>query len=36
MPPVVEVKKVNYNNPSSLVEALKDREVLVITMAATV
>ncbi|CAF1544241.1 unnamed protein product [Didymodactylos carnosus] len=35
MPTGVEVKKVNYNNPSSLVEALKDQEVLVITMAAT-
>jgi hypothetical protein len=35
MPPGVVVKKVNYNDPSSLVEALKGQEVLVITMAAT-
>ncbi|CAF3802094.1 unnamed protein product [Adineta steineri] len=35
MPPGVEVKKVNYDDPSSLVEALKGQEVLIITMAVT-
>jgi hypothetical protein len=35
MPAGVEVKKVNYNDPSSLVEALKGQEVLIITMAVT-
>ena len=31
----MEVKKVNYDDPSSLVEALQGQEVLVITMAVT-
>ena len=31
----MEVKKVNYDNPSSLVDALKGQEVLIITMAVT-
>ncbi|CAF1379471.1 unnamed protein product [Adineta steineri] len=35
MPPGVEIKKVNYDDPSSLVEALKGQEVLIITMAVT-
>jgi hypothetical protein len=35
LPSGVEVKKVNYDDPSSLIEALKGQEVLVITMAAT-
>ncbi|CAF0806414.1 unnamed protein product [Adineta steineri] len=35
MPPGVDVKKVNYDDPSSLVEALKGQEVLIITMAVT-
>jgi hypothetical protein len=35
MPSGVEVKKVNYDDPSSLVEALKGQEALVITMAVT-
>ncbi|CAF0875944.1 unnamed protein product [Adineta steineri] len=35
MPPGVEIKKVNYDDPLSLVEALKGQEVLIITMAVT-
>ena len=35
LPPGVEVKKVNYDDPSSLIEALKGQEALIITMAAT-
>jgi hypothetical protein len=31
----VEVKKVNYDDPSSLIEALKGQEVLIITMGVT-
>ena len=35
LPTGVEVKKVNYDDPSSLVEALQGQEVLIITMAVT-
>lgn len=35
LPTGVEVKKVNYDDSSSLVEALKGQEVLIITMAVT-
>ncbi|CAF1690831.1 unnamed protein product, partial [Adineta ricciae] len=35
LPSGVEIKKVNYDDPSSLVEALKGQEVLIITMAVT-
>ena len=35
LPSGVEVKTVNYDDPSSLIEALKGQEVLIITMAVT-
>lgn len=35
MPAGVEVKRVNYNDPSSLVNALQGQEVLIITLAVT-
>lgn len=35
VPEGVEVKKVDYNNPSTIVEALKGQDALIITMAVT-
>ncbi|KAI9808893.1 MAG: hypothetical protein M1827_007168 [Pycnora praestabilis] len=35
VPKGIEVKKVNYDDPDSLVEALRGQEVLIITMAVT-